>query len=184
MTPAAFVIAAGSASRFAGGHKLVADFRGHPLVWWGATAALEAGYVRVYVVWGAIDLGEHVPEGVALVHNPRWADGQASSLARAVEVATAERHDSFVVGPADQPLIASEAWRRVGASTSPIAVATFDGRPRNPVRLASAVWDLLPQRGDEGARSLVRDRGDLVEEIPCPGNPIDIDTVEDLARWS
>jgi len=184
VTPAAFLLAAGPASRFADGHKLIADFRGHPLVWWGASAALEAGFARVHVVWGAVDLADHVPDGVELVPHPRWAAGQGSSLGRAVEVATAEGYDSFVVGPADQPLVPPEAWRRVAASTSPIAVATFDGRPRNPVLLAAEVWDLLPRTGDEGARRLVRDRDDLVEAIPCPGDPIDIDTVEDLARWS
>ncbi len=184
VTVAAFVLAAGASSRFSGGDKLLADFRGRPLVHWAVAAAAGAGFDRIHVVWGATDLTAHVPEGIDLVHNAAWDQGQATSLARAVEVAGRAGDDAFVVGLADQPLIGAEAWRRVGASTSPIAVATYGGRRRNPVRFGASVWDLLPSVGDEGARRLVRERDDLVEEIPCPGVPIDIDTVEDLARWS
>lgn len=176
------LLAAGGGSRFGGdGHKLLAPFRGRALVAW----ALEAASVldELIVVTGAVDLGALVPPGTRVVHNPRWADGQATSLAAAVEAASA--HDAIVVGLGDQPLIPAEAWRRVAAAvTTPIAVATYGGARRNPVRLARAVWPLLPVEGDEGARSLLRERKDLVTEVACPGNPADVDTQEDLATWS
>jgi CTP:molybdopterin cytidylyltransferase MocA len=46
------------------------------------------------------------------------------------------------------------------------------------------VWPLLPRQGDEGARVVMAQHPELVEAVACLGQPIDIDTLEDLAQWS
>jgi CTP:molybdopterin cytidylyltransferase MocA len=190
-TTVAVVLAAGEGTRFEGAaHKLVSAFRGRPVVVWAVEAAIASGLATV-VVEGAVGLATTLDDAglrdhVTLVRNERWVQGQAGSLTRGVEAAGTAGADAVVVGLGDQPMVEAEAWRLVAASdrTFPIAVATYDGERRNPVRLDRAVWDLLPSEGDEGARSLIRRRPDLVMEVPCPGQPADIDTVEDLRRWS
>jgi CTP:molybdopterin cytidylyltransferase MocA len=109
---------------------------------------------------------------------------QASSLQAAVSWAGERQHEAVVVGLGDQPFVPSEAWTAVAAAASPVAVATFDGMRRPPVRLARSVWSLLPTVGDEGARVLMKRRPDLVCEVACEGQPVDIDNEEDLSRWS
>ena len=185
MTTAAVVLAAGGGSRFAGAtHKLRADFRGRPLVVWAVEAALAAGLDETAVVVGGVPLDDVLPAGATVLTNPRWSEGQATSLRVAVAWAAERGHDAIVVGLGDQPLVEPDAWVAVAASDGPVAVATYDGARRLPVRLHRDVWPLLPTDGDEGARPLMRRRPDLVSEVPCRGNPADVDTVEDLRRWS
>jgi molybdenum cofactor cytidylyltransferase len=185
MSVGAVVLAAGGGTRFEGReHKLLADFRGRPLVWWALAAAADARLKEVAVIVGAVDLGIAIPEGIQVIQNPDWASGQASSLQVAVSWALDRQHEAVVVGLGDQPLVPASAWSAVAASLSPVAVATFDGERRPPVRLDRSVWSLLPTTGDEGARVLMQKRPDLVREVVCEGQPADIDNEEDLIRWN
>jgi CTP:molybdopterin cytidylyltransferase MocA len=186
---AAVVLAAGGGSRFAGPeHKLLASFRGRPVVSWAVESAVSAGIGPTVVVTGAVALGGLLPGEVVVVDNPRWAEGQATSLAAAVDWAEDEGMDAIVVGLGDQPLVPPGAWRAVAQADvgayHPMVAASYGGVRGNPVRLGRAVWPLLPRSGDEGARAVMRERPDLVAEVPCGGEAVDIDTREDLLRWS
>ena len=202
MTTAAVVLAAGSGSRFEAAlaatgvepvHKLVADFRGRPLMAWALESAVEARMAAVYVVAGAVDVEPaltwlainrpDLPTPI-VVPNPDWVAGQATSLAAAVDRAGVDGHDAVVVGLADQPLVEAECWRRVAEAPGVIVTATFDSRRRPPVKLHRSIWSELSRTGDEGARTLIRMHPELVSEVVCTGSPIDIDTPEDLRQWS
>ena len=180
--PIAVLLAAGGGTRFQGTtHKLLAPLHGRPVYQWAIKHALEAD-LEVWVITGCAEL-EPVA-AVEFLHNDNWASGQASSLQRAVTRARERGLDTFTVGLADQPFITPLAWRSVSASTSPIAVANYNGVRGNPVRLDSTVWELLPTEGDLGARSLFTQRPELVADVPCDGSSADIDTLEDLQRWN
>jgi molybdenum cofactor cytidylyltransferase len=182
------VLAAGAGTRFEGPDpKLLAPWQGRPLVTWAIEHALEAGLEQTWLVTGAVDLSAAgvVPVAVKVLVNPRWREGMATSLQVAVQAAQRQGLDAIIVGLGDQPKIPPAAWRAVAVTTDrPIAVATYRGARRNPVRLAREVWELLPTTGDEGARALIKGRDDLVVAVACEGEPADIDTVEDLVGWN
>lgn len=188
MSVAGVVLAAGAGSRFTGsggaGPKQLAVFRGMALVDHVLATVVAAGFDEVVVVEGSTGLSDRAAPGILVLRNPAWADGIATSLQVALSHARAAGHDAVVVGLADQPGVTAEAWRAVAEAPAlpPIAVATYAGRRANPVRLAASIWDLLPTTGDEGARVLMRERPDLVREVPCTGEYWDVDTVEDLER--
>jgi CTP:molybdopterin cytidylyltransferase MocA len=185
---AAVVLAAGSGSRFERSpevpHKLLAPLRGRPLIWWAAAAAREAGLGHTWVVQGALELRQLVPPGVQVLDNPSWGKGQAGSLQVAIAEARRLGLEAVVVGLGDQPGVTPAAWRAVASSEAAIAVGTYSGQDANPVRLSARIWHLLPTEGDTGARGLIRARPDLVERVACLGDPADVDTREDLKRWS
>ena len=197
---AAILLAAGAGTRFEGAnHKLLAKLRNSDEAASVTVFAQSLAHVResrigpVIVVTGALgDLLNPGPnsnatldlaEDVVVCHNERWAEGQSTSVQAGLERAKQLGCDRVVMGLADQPFIPPEAWRLVAAGPGPITVATYNGQRRNPVGLDAAIWHLLPTEGDEGARTLMRVRPDLVREVSCPGSPADIDTEEDLRRW-
>lgn len=181
----AVILAAGGGSRFVGAtHKLRAPIGNSTVIATSVAAAIRAGLTTA-VVWGAIDITDQIPDGIELLHNSEWADGQASSLQCAVQWAATHDADAVVIGLGDEPWVGAQAWSRVAAADSaPIVIANFDGIRTPPVRLARSVWPLLPTSGDVGAAPLLRAHPELVAAVDCDGDPSDIDTVEDLARWT
>lgn len=181
---AGILLCAGGSTRFIdASNKLLAPFQGRPLVAWALGHVGGAKFDEIIVVVGPIDLREVLAEEV-VVQNREWASGVASSLRAGVAEAERRGHDVVVVGLGDQPLVPPSAWVAVAEAESPIAVANLAGHRTPPVRLARAVWPLLPISGDVGARELIRARPELVREVACEGHYLDIDTAEDLAVWS
>ena len=193
----AVLLAAGGGSRFVASssarslpvtHKLLAPMKGRTIFQCALSNVLDAGFASVLVVSGATSLPlDGVESYVEVIHNPKWADGQATSLALAIDTVRGRPEiRRIVVGLGDQPFIPAETWASIAISHSEAAilVATYQGKRRNPVRLDRSVWELVPREGDEGARPLFRSHAHLVTELACQGDPADIDTAEDLLRWS
>jgi molybdenum cofactor cytidylyltransferase len=172
----ALVLAAGAGSRFVGTtHKLLVPIAGKPVVRHVLEAVATSGVSPATPLPGN-------PE-VIVTHNEHWQSGMASSLQCGLAVARQRELAGVVVGLGDQPGIPASAWRQVADTVAPIAVATYHGARRNPVRIHAELWDQLPHDGDEGARTLIRVRPELVTEVACEGNADDIDTADDVARW-
>lgn len=196
----AILLAAGGGSRFSSTamraglvvpHKLVAPLRGTTVFQLALRNVVEAGFETVIVVTGAVELPgldetKAEKSNLRVVHNARWSQGQATSLNVGLDEADRVGLHGVVCGLGDQPFILPSDWAAVAdaGEASPIAVATYDGKRRNPVYLNRSVWSMVPTVGDEGARSVIAAHPELVTEVACWGSAADIDTPEDLLRWS
>jgi hypothetical protein len=93
------VLAAGAGRRFHGpDHKLLAPWRGRPVVGWALEHAAAASLDRTWVVTGAVDLvaAGVVPPGVEVLFNDKWQQGQATSLNLAISAAELAGLDAVV----------------------------------------------------------------------------------------
>lgn len=181
---AGVLLAAGDGSRL-GQPKAQVVVGGVTLANRGVALLRDGGAAPVIVVTGAADVD--IP-GVLAVHNPRWRTGMGSSLAAGLAAVPAGCA-AAVVALADQPLVGAESVRRLIAAYragASVAVAAYDGKPRNPVLLRREHWAEAIELavGDVGARPFLRARPDLVTLVECgdTGRPDDIDTTADLAR--
>jgi CTP:molybdopterin cytidylyltransferase MocA len=175
------VLAAGSGSRM-GSPKAELRVDGVRLVDRAVTALAGGGCDEVIAV---VRAGVHVA-GARVVVNADPERGMRSSLALAVDAADCAA-DALAVLLVDTPGVGADAVRAVLAAWTPgrIAVATYGARRGHPTVMSLALWlDALDLAdGDEGARALLAARPDLVDEVPVDGDPTDLDTAEDLARW-
>ena len=186
----AVVLAAGAGSRFGGG-KLLARFGGRPLIEATLDGLRGAPVDETIVVVGTE--GERLRNvstayGARVVENHDWARGMSTSV-RAGLGACSPGARAAVVVLADQPLVGAGAVERLVEAFeggARVAVATYDGQPRNPALVAREVWPLLEREmsGDRGARAVFARHPELVTEVPCDdvADPADVDTVEDLRR--
>jgi len=187
---AGVLLAAGQGSRF-GRPKALVELDGQTLAERGIGMLRAGGAEPVLIVTGAapVELG---PEHQArTVYNGEWRTGMGSSLRAGLRALTdpdAGPHvgphvGAAVVALADQPLVGAAAVSRLIAAYragAGVAVAAYDGRPRNPVLLAREHWPevIAMATGDQGARAFLRAHPDLVtpadlEHIAVrkPGSP-------------
>ena len=204
-TVAGVLLAAGEGSRF-GQPKALVELNGQTLAERGVGLLRAGGADPILVVTGAVPLQL---DGTLTVDNPRWRTGMGSSLRAALQALTGAGRGpdiapeidpeidpeigttigAVVVALADQPLVGAEAVARLIAAYrggASVAVAAYDGQPRNPVLLAREHWPevIATATGDQGARTFLRTRPELVTLVECgdTGRPDDIDTPADLAR--
>lgn len=181
------LLAAGGARRF-GSQKLVASYRGAPVVR-HAAAALRAATDDLVVVVG--NEGDAVRRALRdanphVVENSDWALGLSTSIRCGVD-ALGDDVEAIVVAVGDQPQLdpatvraVIERWRQSGKS---IVSASYRGARAHPVLFARSQFEALRNlQGDAGARLLIERSGADVSyvEIDAPVPP-DVDTPEDLA---
>ena len=183
------VLAAGASSRMPGSQKLLLDIDGTPMVRHVMEAASEGGCHQTVVVYSSDDVRKAVNGRVETVFNEQAKSGMASSLQAGLRSLRSEI-EAAVVLLGDQPLVGSRtvanllrAWRREGSRPA-VAVAQGDDHGwAPPVVLSRELWpELFALKGDAGARQVLQGRPELLDIVPAPGRPDDIDTPDDYAK--
>ncbi|MGL5446113.1 MAG: nucleotidyltransferase family protein [Rhabdaerophilum sp.] len=188
---AALVLAAGASTRFAGGHKLLAEFRDKPLIAHALGLAKSAPVQFRLVVTGARANEIAVLADAAdmrSLHNPNFAAGLSTSL-KAGLAALPPACEGALILLADMPLIRPETLRAIiaAAQADPALAAivpTHQGEWGHPVLLMRELFaDIAMLSGDQGARVLLKSRQDVMQlELDDPGILADLDTREAFAE--
>jgi CTP:molybdopterin cytidylyltransferase MocA len=183
---AGVLLAAGQGSRF-GRPKALVELDGQTLAERGIGMLRAGGADPVLIVTGAAEVELSPDHRARTVYNDQWRTGMGSSLRAGLRALPDPDVGAVVVALADQPLVGADAVTRLIAAYragASVAVAAYDGRPRNPVLLAREHWPevIAMATGDQGAREFLRARPDLVTLVECgdTGHPDDIDTPADL----
>ncbi len=187
---AAVILAAGSSTRMGGANKLLADWRGAPMIRRVAVTALASGVEEVVVVTG--HQAREVRRALAgldviFADNPDHRDGLSTSLITGLR-AVGEGREGAMVLLGDMPAVEVEtlnalieAFRRRGGSM--ICAPLCNGRRGNPVLWPRVFFDsILELSGDRGARDLLDRHAGRVELVACRDTGVlrDIDRPEDL----
>jgi len=182
------VLAAGQATRF-GGPKLLADFRGRPLLSHplGVLAeARRAGLISKVVVVlpaGGQELAALSQDlGAEPVHHTDPLPSLSSSVRLGLRAATG--YDAALLVLGDQPLLRIDAVEHIlhAAGRYPDAVvrasyASDPAVPGHPVVVPARWWHLA--ESDQGFRTVAH-LGVPMVDVPMAGDNPDVDTPEDL----
>lgn len=188
---AAVVLAAGSASRFGGG-KLLAPWRGAPLLHAALAAARAAPAVSITVVTGADAeavgaCARAFDPTIRLVHAPDHAEGMAASL-RAGIAGLAPGTTAAFVFLGDMPRVPHAVLAPMAqavADGAPAAAPVFNGRRGNPVVLGRELFPAVAAlTGDVGARPVLQALGARLALVAAPDDGVlfDVDEPGDLAE--
>jgi len=197
---AAIVLAAGSSSRTAPAHKLLApDAMGLPMIARTLRAVTASRAAPVIVVLGhrAAEIREAALAGTATGHPvqfitaPDYAAGLSRTLSVGIEAASQHDVAGALICLGDMPLIGTGLIDDMIAGfashpTYPGAMPVHDGRRGNPVLWSRALFPALMQlAGDRGARDLLRLHGPEMLRIPAgPEIAQDFDTPARLAEFA
>jgi molybdenum cofactor cytidylyltransferase len=185
----ALVLAAGSGVRFGGG-KLLAPWRGAPLLHGALAVARAAPVASVTVVTGADAdaiagcVAAFDPK-IRLVHAADHAEGMAASL-RAGVAALPPDAAGVIVFLGDMPRVPAAAPAALAAALRDGAMAAapeFEGRRGNPVGLGRHLFAAVAAlTGDQGARRILDGLGPALRRIESldDGVLFDVDRPQDL----
>ncbi len=186
MHVAAIILAAGGSTRF-GSPKPLERIGGEPFVARAARIAGEVGCFPLFaVVHDAAVARAAEGAGCAVVSNPRWETGLASSIAAGIASAEADPEvEAVLILACDQVAVTAQDLRNLRSAFDPSVLASAagygDGAFGVPAIFAREAFPALRAlQGDGGAKSLLAAHPDRVRFVEMPNAALDVDRPEDL----
>jgi CTP:molybdopterin cytidylyltransferase MocA len=198
MLPHALLLAAGTGTRF-GSHKLLALWRGRPLV--SHVIALLATLRDRGLVSGITGVVRSGDEGVSALlrqagmratpnPHPEWGMGHSLRIGLGALAGLTPQPEAALVFLADQPaapLDAAEevirAWQLSGSAVVRPRYSGAPEQPGHPVLLDRDAWGLAEgPTGDHGLAAALARSPHLVLHVDVDGTNPDVDTPTDLSR--
>lgn len=174
------LLSAGHSRRFGKPEKLLAMFRGQPLISYAALAMVNSDFDHRIAVVSSDDVSKHLSDfQLVKVENSTQSESLIAGLTKAEELGA----DRVEIILADMPFITPNIIKLVAARCNgTAATAVTDGEKRMPPvcipkQNFMAIYDL---DGDCGARSILQDLPlvNLVEV--APETLRDVDEIQDL----
>lgn len=180
------LLASGFSTRF-NSNKLLADFRGKPLISHTMTALGSAGFADICVVTRYPEV-QHLAEEFSfrsILHD----EPALSDTIRLGIGSFDEKLSGYMLCVADQPLLTTKTLRslleRFSQDPSRIIRPKNGETPGNPVIFPAALrCDLLSLEGEQGGRAVIKKHPELLQflEIENPAEFMDVDTAEALLQ--
>jgi len=181
MQVAAVILAAGASTRFGSQKQLARLAGGHTMLEEVIEIARAAGLDPIIAV---------VPPGIAVPPDavPELNDAPEAGMSRSLRLglrAVPAESDAAVVLLGDQPTVRPKVIMTILAAARgdrPVVAAHASGRIGPPVLIMRSSFDLADQaRGDEGLRSMLAAKPELVTSVEVGEHAPDVDTPGDLA---
>jgi len=187
----AVILAAGNSSRL-GQPKQLVKFRDQTLLNITVSAATSAVGKQTIIVTGAhrgllAEELRHLP--VHIIHNPYWQEGMSSSICYGLInlLKIFPYLDGVIFLVCDQPFISAALLKimiseqdKTGKNIIP---ASYNNTTGVPVLFTYKYFsNLINLKGNEGAKSLLKEFPEDMATVDFPEGAIDIDTAEDYAN--
>ena len=187
--PVALLLLAAGASTRMGRPKQLLPYQGRTLLRHAAETAVASGCTPIALVTGALHealVAEVSGLPIAVVHNPDWETGMASSIHTGLVAVTTARPAAVLIMLCDQPLVTPELLCQLVAqqrqTQAPIVAAAYGDTLGVPVVFAQTMLpELLQLQGQQGAGQLIASLGAAVGRVLFPAGLLDVDTPEQYA---
>jgi molybdenum cofactor cytidylyltransferase len=185
----ALVLAAGAGSRFGGG-KLMALWRGRPLIEAALATAFAAPVEGVVLATGADPAVAEAAKAFAgdrpleVVVADDWSDGLSASLKAGLK-ALPEAAEGVLVFLGDMPRVPTAVLEPLARAleTASAAVPVWRSEIGHPAAISRTLFpSILDLEGDRGARGLLLGLGPALIRIEAPDDGVlfDVDRPQDL----